>query len=633
MRKMVWSMLMCVVCCSVVNAVNLDDPSVVQCYLKFDTGSGNTAYDSSGNGFNGEIRETCYWTTKGFLSNGIEMNPVAGNTRGQIAMSHHIYFTNGFSLTCWVKNYGQPYRARLFSQVFEGAWAFLDSDDRVGMRYSYGTVFTAPTLTVPRDGKFHFVAIVGDDVSGMTTFYVDGVSETTSNGGGVAAWDNLADGFYCGNEISRSSGFHGIIDEWRVFNAVLTPADVARAMHDFDGYAAAPVPANGTTGIDASSGSITLEWMLPWPVSADPNADPNSVTCDVFISEISDMSNSTQLVTNARVESAVAPISVQKNYYWRVDCYDAANGGAKTTGTVWTFSTVPLKAYQPVPADDATDVSIWPTLTWDIGVGATSHKVYFSTDESAVTNRTVAGVEVTSASYAPATPSTPLTMGQQYFWAVDEVKPGGVIVAGDVWSFMATHTEILDDFSAYRAGGLNDVWKADPNGYVLDYSTAYSPMVYVAHLTKGETVTFTRDLGADYDLSQGMVLIFQYANSGSPYPDASVKLLDANNAVLVSDTFPCEQVAGVRWERLIDVSGIDLSAVRKISASVIAKDEPAGNYFYMGYFKLASQGVCVGNAGAADLDENCVVDLSDFALFAAEWLECTLFPASVCDSL
>jgi len=345
------------------------------------------------------------------------------------------------------------------------------------------------------------------------------------------------------------------------------------------------------------------------------------------------MSNSTQLVTNARVESAVAPISVQKNYYWRVDCYDAANGGAKTTGTVWTFSTVPLKAYQPVPADDATDVSIWPTLTWDIGVGATSHKVYFSTDESAVTNRTVAGVEVTSASYAPATPSTPLTMGQQYFWAVDEVKPGGVIVAGDVWSFMATHTEILDDFSAYRAGGLNDVWKADPNGYVLDYSTAYSPMVYVAHLTKGETVTFTRDLGADYDLSQGMVLIFQYANSGSPYPDASVKLLDANNAVLVSDTFPCEQVAGVRWERLIDVSGIDLSAVRKISASVIAKDEPAGNYFYMGYFKLASQGVCVGNAGAADLDENCVVDLSDFALFAAEWLECTLFPASVCDSL
>lgn len=633
MKKVILALLVCTVCCSVVKAVNLDDPDVVQCYLKFDTGSGNTAYDSSGHGFNGEIRETCYWTTGGFLSNGIEMNPVAGNTRGQIAMSHHLYFTNGFSLTCWVKNYGQPYQARLFSQVFEGAWAFLDSNDSPGMRYSYGTAFTAPTLKVPRDGKFHFIAIVGDDVSDKTTFYVDGMSETTSNGNGVAVWDNQADGFYCGNELNRTAGFHGVIDEWRVFNAVLTPSDVAMAMHDFDGYAASSVPADGTTGIDAGSGSITLEWMLPWPMSGDPNDDPNDITCDVFISESSDMSGAAQLVTNARVESVVATIETQKNYFWRVDCYDPSNGGTKTTGVVWSFATVPLNAFEPFPADEATDVSIWPTLTWNIGFGATSHMVYFGADESAVTNRTVAGVEVTSASYVPAAPGTPLTMGQQYFWAVDEVKPGGVVVAGDVWSFTATNTEVLDDFSAYVAGGLNDTWIADPNGYMLDYSGSFAPMVYVAHPQKDETITFTRDLGADYNLSQGMVLIFQYANFNSPYPDASVKLLDANDSVLLSDTFPCEQESGGRWERFIDVSGIDLSAVRKISASVIGKDDPAGGYFYMGYFKLANQGICVGNAGVADLDNNCVVDLRDLAILATGWLDCTLFPSTACDNL
>ncbi len=48
------------------------------------------------------------------------------------------------------------------------------------------------------------------------------------------------------------------------------------------------------------------------------------------------------------------------------------------------------------------------------------------------------------------------------------------------------------------------------------------------------------------------------------------------------------------------------------------------------YFDETGTPVCVENP-EFDLDGDCVVELGDFAIFASEWMECNLYPASACD--
>ena len=70
-----------------------------------------------------------------------------------------------------------------------------------------------------------------------------------------------------------------------------------------------------------------------------------------------------------------------------------------------------------------------PALNWRPGREAASHKVFFGTDQAAVTNGTVAAQTVTDHSFTPAS----LLFGTTYYWRVDEVNT--VTYPGDVWSF------------------------------------------------------------------------------------------------------------------------------------------------------------------------------------------------------
>jgi len=96
------------------------------------------------------------------------------------------------------------------------------------------------------------------------------------------------------------------------------------------------------------------------------------------------------------------------------------------------FFYVPVQAREPVPADGATDVLLTASLDWRPGREATSHKVFFGTDEAAVAAGTAAASTVSTHGYTPAS----MTFGTKYFWRVDEVGDAGAY-EGDVWSFTA----------------------------------------------------------------------------------------------------------------------------------------------------------------------------------------------------
>jgi hypothetical protein len=120
---------------------------------------------------------------------------------------------------------------------------------------------------------------------------------------------------------------------------------------------------------------------------------------------------------------------------------------------------LPVKAGNPNPSNNAVDVSQRATLSWSAGEAAASHDVYFGTDTDAVKNADTSSPEykgnrpLGSESYDPG----PLEWDITYYWRIDEVEAGGTIQKGNVWSFTTANFLIIDDMESY-----NDIDEGEP---------------------------------------------------------------------------------------------------------------------------------------------------------------------------
>jgi len=118
-------------------------------------------------------------------------------------------------------------------------------------------------------------------------------------------------------------------------------------------------------------------------------------------------------------------------YYWRVDEVEANK--TVHTGNVWSFTTMPLIAYAPSPADGSVGTMQAPTLTWTPGKDAVESHLYFGDSQTAVANgvpETDRGVVGTTTFYAGL-----LRAGTAYYWRVDGTDTMQQTRVGKVWSF------------------------------------------------------------------------------------------------------------------------------------------------------------------------------------------------------
>ncbi|MHC4626147.1 MAG: proprotein convertase P-domain-containing protein, partial [Planctomycetota bacterium] len=115
-------------------------------------------------------------------------------------------------------------------------------------------------------------------------------------------------------------------------------------------------------------------------------------------------------------------------YYWAVDEVEA-DPNVVHAGPVWSFTVPPASAHNPSPADGAENVAANVTLSWESGLGAKLHSVYFGDDLDTVTNA-VGAPPLPLTTYNPG----PLEAGKTYYWRVDEFNPP-TNVTGAVWSF------------------------------------------------------------------------------------------------------------------------------------------------------------------------------------------------------
>jgi hypothetical protein len=179
--------------------------------------------------------------------------------------------------------------------------------------------------------------------------------------------------------------------------------------------AQSPDPANGAVDVDV----VSLGW----------GAGALAVSHVVYLSEDAAIDDADKIAETDQVV-AFAAMNPGTTYYWRVDEVQA--DGAVIEGNVWSFSTLPLVAHFPSPADGAEDVKSPAKLTWTTGKNTVMNDVYFGMDEALVAARDMSTFKgklmVTSYDTGP------LELFSTYYWAVDEFTPTGT-VKGDVWSF------------------------------------------------------------------------------------------------------------------------------------------------------------------------------------------------------
>ncbi|MCX7704194.1 MAG: hypothetical protein N2234_08905, partial [Planctomycetota bacterium] len=109
-------------------------------------------------------------------------------------------------------------------------------------------------------------------------------------------------------------------------------------------------------------------------------------------------------------------------------------GGKKKKHTV---ESLPAKASNPRPVQNAVDVPVTKNLSWGVAARATSYDVYFGTSATAV-----AAATTTSPEYAGNTPFTMfdpspgsnLSYDTIYYWRIDSRNTVGV-TKGDLWGF------------------------------------------------------------------------------------------------------------------------------------------------------------------------------------------------------
>ncbi len=127
------------------------------------------------------------------------------------------------------------------------------------------------------------------------------------------------------------------------------------------------------------------------------------------------------------------------------------------------FFYIPVRAREPVPANDATAQELNLALNWRPGREAVSHQVYVGGDRDAVASGTVPVENVSQHSLN----LTGLTFGTAYYWKVNEVNSVASPSAweGDVWAFTTKEYQVVDDFELYTNESPNRVFQTWIDGW------------------------------------------------------------------------------------------------------------------------------------------------------------------------
>ena len=144
--------------------------------------------------------------------------------------------------------------------------------------------------------------------------------------------------------------------------------------------------------------------------------------------------------SQSEVEFSVQDLAPGATYYWRVDEVNDLDPNSPWKGNVWSFWVQPAVAWNPSPTDGVQYVLPEQDLSWNAGMNALFHTVYFGESFDDVKNATTGGFMIADTAYDPGALKTDTT----YYWRVDEFAGTGTLT-GDVWSFTTVPEVAVSD--------------------------------------------------------------------------------------------------------------------------------------------------------------------------------------------
>jgi hypothetical protein len=275
-------------------------------------------------------------------------------------------------------------------------------------------------------------------------------------------------------------------------------------------------------------------------------------------------------------------------------------GNPDTTIAVYTLYAIPPRASNPDPANGQTEVSIDKILSWSAPVDPNLDPAYTITyDVYADPNQTKVTANSSSCAYrslgqtaATFDPTPDMVNLTTYYWKVDshvkfDYKTDPNVLSGPIWAFT---TAPFDMTPVVDAGG----------SIITTLELASSPNVLTLNgsVTDDGISTLTvRWEAYDVAFSGGLTSKVTFADATDP-----------STTVTISES----------GTYILNLSATDATGTVSDQIEIVVYDSDCD----------AAKATGTHVANYYDRNDNCVVDLSDFAVFAAEWLDSTALTES-----
>ncbi|MFC1633589.1 LamG-like jellyroll fold domain-containing protein [Planctomycetota bacterium] len=397
-------------------------------HWSLDDGSGTTASDMSGNGHDGTIGGTVSFVP-GQSGSALDFD----GSSTYIDMDDEVG-RGTWSLAMWLRPRDIPYTTDYYAVMHADAWSAGTPHVHLRANTSLFNVDTnggpniSSTTVLQENEWYHCTYTVLHEGGGNAAqIYINAVLESEGEGGTVPSFLGPLN---FGAWTNTQRFYHGLMDDIRVYDHVISEAEILSAMEGQPWpYAFGPNPADGALHEDTW---VTLSWK-PGQLA---------VSHDVYLGEsLDDVTDgigdtfrgnqgSTFYVAGFPGFAYPDGLVPGTTYYWRIDEVNEANPESPWKGDVWSFSIPPKTAYNPDPADGAEFVDPSAVrLSWTGGFGAILHTVYFGDDYDQVDSAT-GGAPSGTTTYNPG----PLEQEKVYYWRVDEFDAVATH-KGNVWSF------------------------------------------------------------------------------------------------------------------------------------------------------------------------------------------------------
>ncbi len=419
-------------------------------------------------------------------------NTVLGWTPGAFAQTHNVYFGTDFN---------DVNEADASSPLLVGPGQSATSYELGRLEYGKTCYWRIDEVNAPPDDTV-FKGIIWSFTVELYAYPIPGESITVSA-------SSQAEGQEAENTINESGlveDLHSIVttDMWATLEGEALPAWI---QYEFDK-------------------SYKLHEMLVWNYNGESFLSTVGLK-DVIVEHSMDGINWTQLTDVTEFAQAIGkenyaadttvPFGDVKVKFVKITATTNWSGGfANQYGlSEVRFLYVPVSAQNPDPENGSESVSLGTHLFWQAGREVSEHKLYISSDQQAVIDRTVPVITLSQAGYGPLS----LDLGTTYYWRVDEVNNANVtpIWEGEIWSFTTNEIIVVEDFESY-----NEILPPEDPGSNLVYITWIDG--YDNPSANGSTIGYTEGNSLERVIVHGgaKAAPLMYDNSTAPFSEVSV---------------------------------------------------------------------------------------------------------------